>query len=229
MPVSNLVSTGEDPVMVTRQCDGAQDAIPLTASSAAVSQQSTIAGTVTLTDENGQTDEEATLKLPDGREFKLNILRPTYGKETILDVQHLFKEGKVLLYDPGFNSVASCRSTVTVTDGDKGECCYRGYSVAELVDKHDFLNVAYLLLNGELPNGAERLDFESRIKSEMLVHSRLKEFITRFVPGAHPMSILASVLAAMASFYADPMDAKFKFDKNIRQLACIRLIAKIVS
>eukprot|EP01054_Gregarina_sp_Poly1_P007374 Gregarina_sp_Poly_1__7373@NODE_407_length_8828_cov_117_859034_g331_i0_p3_GENE_NODE_407_length_8828_cov_117_859034_g331_i0NODE_407_length_8828_cov_117_859034_g331_i0_p3_ORF_typecomplete_len248_score15_20Citrate_synt/PF00285_21/4_2e39_NODE_407_length_8828_cov_117_859034_g331_i059802 len=101
------------------------------------------------------------------------------------------------------------------------------YSVADLVNKHDFLNVAYLLLNGELPNVPERLEFEYRIKSEMLVHSRLKEFITRFVPGAHPMSILASVLAAMASFYADPMDAKFKDDIRIRQLACIRLIAKI--
>lgn len=169
----------------------------------------------------------AVLRLADGREFQLNVLKPTYGAETILDVQTLYKQGKILLYDPGFNSIASCASAVTIADGDKGECRYRGYSVADLVEKHDFLNVAYLLLNGELPTEDERLDFESRVKSEMLVHSRLKEFITRFVPGAHPMSILASVLAAMASFYADPMDAKFKDDKEIRLLACIRLIAKI--
>eukprot|EP01054_Gregarina_sp_Poly1_P007376 Gregarina_sp_Poly_1__7375@NODE_407_length_8828_cov_117_859034_g331_i0_p7_GENE_NODE_407_length_8828_cov_117_859034_g331_i0NODE_407_length_8828_cov_117_859034_g331_i0_p7_ORF_typecomplete_len116_score4_78_NODE_407_length_8828_cov_117_859034_g331_i07841131 len=68
----------------------------------------------------------AVLKLPDGREFTLAVLKPSYGNETILDIQSMFKDGKVLFYDPGFNSVASCTSAVTVTDGDKGECRYRG-------------------------------------------------------------------------------------------------------
>lgn len=179
--------------------------------------------------QNVATEEEeyAVLVLPDSREIKLRVLRPTMGIETVLDIRTLFADGRVLMFDPGFNSVAACSSAVTFTDGEKGVCRYRGYNVHELADNHDYLDVCYLLLHSELPNPQERLDFETRIKSELLVHTRLKEFISTFIPGAHPMSILASVLSAMASFYADPMEARHVDDPAVRDLACIRLIAKI--
>lgn len=180
-----------------------------------------------LTDTQSRTGQQARLTLPDGRMFDLDIMKPTLGDAVVCDVRTLYNSGKVLFYDPGLNSVASCASAVTHTDGDRGICLYRGYSVPELLEKHDYLTVAYLLLYGQLPLKTERSEFEDRIKAEMLIHTRLKEFITTFVPGAHPMSILASVLSAMASFYADPMDPAHMTDEAVRDLACIRLIAKI--
>lgn len=145
-----------------------------------------------LTDTQSRTGQQARLTLPDGRIFDLDIMKPTLGDAVVCDVRTLYNSGKVLFYDPGLNSVASCASAVTHTDGDRGICLYRGYSVPELLEKHDYLTVAYLLLYGQLPAKSERMEFEDRIKSEMLIHTRLKEFITTFVPGAHPMSILVS-------------------------------------
>lgn len=171
---------------------------------------------------------DAKLLLPDGREICLEIIKGTMGDEVIIDIQSLFNKHSVLMLDPGFNSTAACKSAVTYINGDLGDCRYRGYSVHELVEHHDFLDVCHLLLYGELPSRSERVDFETSIKAELLVHSRLKDFVSTFVPGAHPMSILASVLSAMASFYADPMSASSMHDQHVRDLACVRLIAKIV-
>ncbi|EZG67406.1 citrate synthase [Gregarina niphandrodes] len=179
-------------------------------------------------DESTESEESyATLTLKDGRTIKLRHLAPTAGSDIVLDVRSLYNDEQVCLYDPGFNSVASCASAITFVDGALGKCHYRGYDVSSLVKRHDFLDVAYLLLNGELPDTAERRMFEDVLKSEMLVHNRIKEFITTFVPGAHPMSILSSVLSAMASFYADPMDQRYMQDRAMRELACVRLLAKI--
>lgn len=170
----------------------------------------------------------AKLQLEDGRIINLRYLEPTAGSDLVLDVRPLYASDQISLYDPGFNSTASCASGITFVDGKIGKCFYRGYDVSELVKKYDFLDVSYLLLNGELPKTIEeRRLFDDVIKSEMLVHTRLKEFISTFVPGAHPMSILSSVLSAMASFYADPMDQRYMQDRAMRELACVRLVAKI--
>eukprot|EP01053_Blabericola_migrator_P012216 Blabericola_migrator_1__12215@NODE_75_length_15195_cov_183_882866_g67_i0_p8_GENE_NODE_75_length_15195_cov_183_882866_g67_i0NODE_75_length_15195_cov_183_882866_g67_i0_p8_ORF_typecomplete_len115_score9_93DUF4785/PF16024_5/0_059PAS_4/PF08448_10/0_13PAS_4/PF08448_10/7_8e03ISETFN3_linker/PF16625_5/0_15_NODE_75_length_15195_cov_183_882866_g67_i01456814912 len=114
MPVQPTSIPEGEVLPVSRQCADDEGQV-----------RGSIASTVDTT-ERKHSEEEAALVLPDGRRFPLKILKPTYGDEIILDIQHMFREGKVLFYDPGFNSVASCHSAVTYTDGDKGECRYRG-------------------------------------------------------------------------------------------------------
>jgi len=125
------------------------------------------------------------------------------------------------------NSIGSCASSITYVDGEAGNCLYRGYPVHELVHEHDYLDISYLLLYGNLPILSAKKAFRKQVSEEMLVHNRIKEFIMTFVPGAHPMSILASVAAAMASFYADPMAPAHIENWEMRELACIRLLAKM--
>lgn len=203
--------------------DGSTDETP---SKIISSSGDTLAEAFTKVDSEAS-QSKAVLKLPDGRNFHLNCMTPSVGEECVIDVRSLYSQGKVLMYDPGFNSVAACPSAITYIDGDQGICRYRGYDVVNLVGRHSYMDVSYLLLYGQLPTDTQREEFLSKFKSELLIHTRLKEFITTFVPGAHPMSILSSVLAAMASFYADPMEFRHMDDPEARDLACIRLIAKI--
>lgn len=184
--------------------------------------------TVPAVDDSEAHPQVARLTLPDGQEIELNILQETVSNaRAILDVRSLYSNYRVLTYDPGFNSTCSCASAITYIDGDKGICTYRGYPVHELTANNDFLDVCFLLLYGELPSTAAKKMFERQIKDEMLLHNRLREFIQTFVPGAHPMSILASVISAFASFYADPMSVDHINCFEMRELACIRLIAKM--
>ncbi|CEL98102.1 unnamed protein product [Vitrella brassicaformis CCMP3155] len=173
-------------------------------------------------DEGGE--EMATLTLPDGRTHKLRVLKPTCGNQTFIDIRDLLSATNAATFDPGYSSSASCCSAITYIDGDKGTCLYRGYPVHELVEKSHFEEVAYLLMYGEVPAENVRLMFEKQLKSEMLVHERLKNFFTEFLTGAHPMAMLATVVAALSSFFVDPMDLN---DAEERELAIIRLIAKM--
>lgn len=172
-------------------------------------------------------EDVAQLILPDGRVITLPVLKPTMGNEMTLDIQQLFSHQKVIMFDPGFNSTSACASSITYIDGDEGVCLYRGYPVHELTAHNDYLDVCYLLLHGQLPTTIAKKLFEREVKNEMLLHNRLQEFITSFVPGAHPMSILASVVSAFASFYSDPMSADHIDSYEVRELACVRLIAKL--
>lgn len=168
------------------------------------------------------------LKVPDGREIRLRILRETIPNgPTVLDIRQLFNDHNIICYDPGFGSTASCASAITYIDGSEGCCMYRGYPVTELTKSADFLDVCFLLLYGDLPSTASKRLFERQVKDESLLHNRLCDFINTFVPGAHPMSILASVVSAFASFYADPMSVDHINSWEHRELACIRLIAKM--
>lgn len=184
--------------------------------------QNSIAGS-----EENQPHRNAQLILPNGEVIEMQVFKETMGNAIILDARQLFSSNKVLMFDPGFNSTCACASAITYIDGDQGLCLYRGYPVPELTAHHDFLDVCHLLLYGELPSTTEKKFFERQIKDEMLLHNRLREFVHSFVPGAHPMSILASVISAFASFYADPMSVEHVSCTEMRELACVRLIAKM--
>jgi len=184
--------------------------------------------TMATCEQNKPDEGVATLSLPDGRVLKCQVMRPNVGTEVLVDVRHLHAEAKVLTYDPGFNSTASCKSAITYIDGDAGLCLYRGYAVHELIENNvTYTDVCHLLLYGDLPGAVARKAFRKQMKIEMLVHEQLKAFVQTFISQAHPMSVLSSVIAAMASFYADPMTGDHIEKPEERELACIRMIAKM--
>jgi len=186
--------------------------------------------TPTTTMEDTKKEETATLSLPDGRVFNLAVFKPSIGDEMLVDIRTLHAQAKVLTFDPGFNSTASCKSAITFIDGDRGICLYRGYAVHELISTGvPYPDVAYLLLYGDLPGAVARRSFYRQIRNEMLVHEQLKKFVETFISNSHPMSILSSVVSAMASFYADPMSGDHLENWEDRELACVRLISKMPS
>jgi citrate synthase len=127
-------------------------------------------------------------------------------------------------YDPAFMNTASCRSSVTFIDGERGILRYRGYNIEELAENCTFLQVAYLLLFGKLADEKESLEWEELIKSHTMLHETTKEFMSRFRYDAHPMGILVSTLAALSTVYPE---AKHVFDAENRRLQIVRLIAKV--
>lgn len=153
----------------------------------------------------------------------LPVLSGTIGPD-VLDVQTLYKETGMFTYDPGFTSTASCRSTITYIDGDAGVLLYRGYPIEQLAEQCSFLEVCYLLLNGELPDKPQMEKFEGTITMHTMVHDQLTNFFKGFRRDAHPMAIMVAVVGALSSFYHDALDIKSKKD---RDLSAIRLIAKV--
>ncbi len=154
---------------------------------------------------------------------ELPVLSGTIGPD-VLDVQTLYKNTGMFTYDPGFTSTASCRSTITYIDGDAGVLLYRGYPIEQLAEKCTFLEVCYLLLNGELPTKPQMDKFEHTITMHTMVHDQLTNFFKGFRRDAHPMAIMVGVVGALSAFYHDAMDIKSKAD---RDLSAIRLIAKV--
>ncbi len=130
----------------------------------------------------------------------------------------------LLSYDPAFLNTASCRSTITYIDGDKGILRYRGYPIEELADHASFLQVAFLILNGELPDKAELEAWTEQVTHHTFVHENIKKFIDGFHYDAHPMGILVSTVAALSTFYRE---SKGIFDQDKRKLQIVRLIAKM--
>ena len=153
----------------------------------------------------------------------LPIHSPTVGPN-VLDIRKLYGQADVFTYDPGFTSTASCSSTITFIDGDKGELLYRGYPIEQLADKSHHLEVCYLLLYGELPNAQEMLDFESRVTNHTMVHEQMQYFFRGFRRDAHPMATMVGVVGAMSAFYHDSTDIN---DTWQREVAAIRMIAKL--
>ncbi|MCK0138261.1 citrate synthase [Aliiroseovarius sp. F47248L] len=165
-----------------------------------------------------------TAKLTFGdKELELPIYSPTAGPD-VIDIRKLYSKGDVFTYDPGFTSTASCDSTITFIDGDKGELLYRGYPIDQLAEKSHYLEVCYLLLYGELPTEAELVDFESRVTNHTMVHEQMIKFFTGFRRDAHPMAIITGVVGAMSAFYHDSTDVN---DEWQREVAAIRMIAKL--
>jgi len=157
------------------------------------------------------------------KQCELPSLSGTMGPK-VIDIRRLHAETGMFTYDPGFTSTASCTSKITFIDGDAGILLYRGYPIEQLAEKCDFLEVCYLLLNGELPNGAEMKGFVTSISQHVMVHEQLSKFYSGFRRDAHPMAILVGVVVALSAFYHDVMDVTCKED---RYMSAIRLIAKM--
>ena len=153
----------------------------------------------------------------------LPVIQPVLGQPCI-DIAKLPKETGCFTYDPGFGATASCKSAITYIDGDQGVLLYRGYPIEQLAEKSSFLEVAYLLMNGELPTGAEFAKFEHEVTHHSMMHEAFRTFLYGFRHDAHPMAMLTGMLGSLASFYHNDLDLE---DPEQRRLAAIRLIAKV--
>ncbi len=164
----------------------------------------------------------ATLTLDDGRSVELPIFSGTLGPD-VIDIRALGKLG-VFTYDPAFFSTSSCTSEITFIDGDAGLLYYRGYPIEQLAEKSDFLEVCYLLLNGELPNSEQKAQFTYKITHHTMVHDQLARFFNGFRRDAHPMAVMVGVVGALSAFYHDSLDIN---DPQHRAVSAQRLLAKV--
>ena len=169
-------------------------------------------------------DTKATLSFSDGSpSLDLPIYKGTIGPD-VIDIRKLYGATGKFTYDPGFMSTAACNSTITYIDGDKGELLYRGYPIEQLAVNCDFLETCYLLLNGELPNAAQKQKFVNTVTNHTMVHEQMQFFFRGFRRDAHPMSVLVGTVGALSSFYHDSLDIN---DPHHREVSAIRLIAKL--
>ena len=169
------------------------------------------------------TERKATLNIDGQAPVDFPIMSPTHGNDCV-DIRTLGAKTGLFTYDSGFLSTASCKSTVTFIDGDVGQLLYRGYPIEQLAEQCNFLEVAYLLKNGELPNAAQKSDFENTIKRHTMVHEQLAKFYSGFRRDAHPMAVMTGVVGALSAFYHDAMDFS---DAEHRNVSFNRLIAKM--
>ena len=166
--------------------------------------------------------DQVTLNAGD-KSVVLPVLKPTLGNDCV-DIARLTKETGLFTYDSGFTATASCKSAITYIDGDNGVLLYRGYPIEQLAANSSFLEVAYLLMNGELPTAAEFASFEHEVTHHTMMHESLKNFLGGFHYDAHPMAMLAGTVASLSAFYHDTLDLE---DPEQRRLAAIRLLAKM--
>ncbi len=158
-----------------------------------------------------------------GKSVELPVIYGSTGPQ-VIDVRNLYGLSDTFTYDPGFSSTASCESSITYIDGEKGELLYRGYPIDQLAEKSNFVEVCFLLLYGELPKEDELEDFNQRITRHTMLHEQIRYFYRGFRRDAHPMSIICAVQGAMSSFYHDSIDIN---DSWQREVASIRMIAKL--
>ncbi len=170
------------------------------------------------------TEKLATLSFSDGKpSVDFPVLGGSVGPE-VIDVRALYAKTGMFTYDPGFMSTASCRSNITYIDGDQGILEYRGYPIEQLAERCDFLEVAYLILNGELPNTRQKKQFDDIVTHHTMVHEQLSRLYTGFRRDAHPMAVLCGVVGALSAFYHDSIDIH---DARSREISAFRLIAKL--
>ena len=167
-------------------------------------------------------DQVAKLALGD-KSFDYKVISGTTGPD-VIDIRKLYGDADVFTYDPGFTSTASCDSRITYIDGDAGILLHRGYPIGELAEQSSFMEVAYLLLNGELPAGAGLDEFVNTITRHTMLHEQLSTFYRGFRRDAHPMAIMCGVVGALSAFYHDSTDID---DPVQRMIASHRLIAKM--
>ncbi len=166
----------------------------------------------------------ATLSFSNGKpSVELPVYQGTIGPD-VIDIRKLYGQTGMFTYDPGFLSTAACQSAITYIDGDKGELLYRGYPIEQLAAQCDYLDICYLLLNGELPNQPQSREFHTRILSHTMVHEQMQFFLRGFRRDAHPMAVLTGLVGAMSAFYGDNMDIQNAEHRNV---AAVRLIAKL--
>ncbi len=166
--------------------------------------------------------DQATLSVG-GKTVELPVQHPTLGAPCI-DIAKVPRATGCFTYDPGFTATASCKSAITYIDGEEGVLLYRGYPIEQLAEKSNFLEVAYLLINGELPDKAGFAAFEHDVTHHTMIHEAFTGFLGGFRHDAHPMAMLVGMLGSMASFYHNELDLE---DPAQRRLAAIRLIAKV--
>jgi citrate synthase len=159
----------------------------------------------------------------DGKSVELPILKGTDGP-AVVDIRKLYAEADVFTYDPGFTSTASCESKITFIDGDKGVLLHRGYPIDQLAEQSSFLEVCYLLLNGELPDAKEFEKFEHNITYHTMLHEQFDRFFMGFRRDAHPMAIMVGAVGALSAFYHDSTNVE---DPEQRMISSHRLIAKM--
>src|SRR5512133_379819 len=167
--------------------------------------------------ENGkiylETAEKAKVELP--------VLQGTEGSSGF-DATSLKKLTGYFSYDQGLANTAVCQSKITFVDGDKGILRYRGYDIADLAEGCKFVEVAYLLVHGKLPDAKESTEFSEYLNEHSMIHEDMNHFFTGFPPGAHPMSILSSMVTSLFTFYPHIMDGDPNFD-----ITAARLISKV--
>src|SRR3954464_4028496 len=168
-------------------------------------------------------DKTASLKLPDGKSLAFPVLPGTTGPD-VIDIRPLYAKSGMFTYDPGFLSTASCTSSITYIDGDQGILLYRGYPIEQLAQHCDFLEVCYLLLNGELPNKDQKKEFVDIVTHHTMVHEQLARLYQGFRRDAHPMAVMVGVVGALSAFYHDALDIN---NPQHRTISAFRLIAKM--
>ena len=168
------------------------------------------------------TERTATLTV-DGKTVEFPVMTGTHGQD-VIDIRTLGGKTGLFTYDSGFLSTASCKSKITFIDGDKGELLDRGYPIEQLAEQCNFLEVAYLLKNGELPNAQQKTAFESTIKNHTMLHDQMTKFYSGFRRDAHPMAVMVGVVGALSAFYHEAMDFS---DAQHRSVSINRLIAKL--
>jgi len=158
-----------------------------------------------------------------GKDFEYPVLKGSMGPD-VVDIRKLYGQTDMFTFDPGFTSTASCESALTFIDGDEGVLLHRGYPIGQLAENSSFMEVSYLLLNGELPSKAELEKFSYTISRHTMLHEQLATFYRGFRRDAHPMAIMCGVVGALSAFYHDSTDIS---DPQQRKIASHRLIAKM--
>ncbi len=167
--------------------------------------------TITLTDNTS------------GKSTDFDVLEGTHGPGCIA-IKNLYKDTGYFTYDPGYGMTGSCKSSITFINGEEGILLHRGYPIDQLAEKSSYLEMCYLLLNGELPTDTEASDFNSTIKTHTMVHENIRDFINGFRYDAHPMAMLVGTVGALSSFYHDSLDIN---NPEHREISAHRLIAKL--
>ncbi len=158
-----------------------------------------------------------------GKEHEFSVRKGTMGPD-VVDITQLYDEAKVFTYDPAYTSTGACESKITFIDGEEGILLYRGYPIDQLAEYGDFIETCYLLYYGDLPNHAQRKEFEQAITYHTMLHEQMARFFSGFRRDAHPMAVMVGTVGAMSAFYHDSTDIN---DPKQREIASRRMIAKL--
>ena len=173
---------------------------------------------------SGKANGSATLTI-EGTNQSLSLpLRPGTIGPSVADISKIYGALGIFTYDPGYGMTAACDSKITYIDGDVGILLHRGYPIDQLAEQSTFLEVAHLLLNGELPNKAQKAEFETGVMRHTMLHEQLRRFYDGFRRDAHPMAVLCGVVGALSAFYHDSLDIN---NPDHRRISAFRLIAKL--
>ena len=168
-------------------------------------------------------DKSHAILLGRQRPIEFPVYKGTVGPD-VIDIRKLYGQTGMFTFDPGFMSTAACESGITYIDGDKGELLYRGFPIEQLAVNCDFMDICYLILNGELPNATQKADFDSQVTHHTMVNEQLHFFLRGFRRDAHPMAVLTGLVGALSAFYHDSTDIT---NPQHRHISAIRLIAKM--